>query len=131
MPDRNGKIFCTSITSLSRISKGVGHDGGCAGTFGGLIFFDIWSATQIGDNTLSKDCTNAPAQTRLCWAGALILLFYLSLAQSVLEIFVAEGHDAAGSAAGGAGKDSGQRHAVEGIILLAIYAAFCAIQFTM
>ena len=44
------------------------------------------------------------------------LLFYLSLAQSVLEIFVAEGHDAAGGAAGGAGKDSGQRHAVEGII---------------
>ena len=40
----------------------------------------------------------------------------LSLAQSVLEIFVAEGHDAAGGAAGGAGKDSGQRHAVEGII---------------
>ena len=57
--------------------QGVGHDGGCAGTFGGLIFFDIWSATQVGDNTLSKDCTNAPAQTRLCWAGALILLFYL------------------------------------------------------
>ena len=40
----------------------------------------------------------------------------LSLAQSVLEIFVAEGHDAAGGAAGGAGKDSGQRHAIEGII---------------
>ena len=71
------KFFYTSITSLSHISKGVGHDGGCAGTFGGLIFFDIWSATQVGDNTLSKDCTNAPAQTRLCWAGALILLFYL------------------------------------------------------
>ena len=49
--------------------QGVGHDGGCAGTFGGLIFFVIWSATQVGDNTLSKDCTNAPAQTRLCWAG--------------------------------------------------------------
>ena len=56
--------------------QGVGHDGGCAGTFGGLIFFDIWSATQVGDNTLSKDCTSAPAQTRLCWAGALILLFW-------------------------------------------------------
>lgn len=39
--------------------------------------FDIWSATQVGDNTLSKDCTSAPAQTRLCWAEALILLFYL------------------------------------------------------
>ena len=39
----------------------------------GLYFFDIWSATQVGDNTLSKDCTNAPAQTRLCWAGTLIL----------------------------------------------------------
>ena len=35
------KFFYTSITSLSHISKGVGHDGGCAGTFGGLTFFDI------------------------------------------------------------------------------------------
>jgi len=28
VPDRNGKIFYTSITSLSHISKGAGYAGG-------------------------------------------------------------------------------------------------------